>query len=414
MKFVHAADLHIDSPLKGLSSYPGAPVEELRGATRKAFESLVDLCLEQRVDLLVIAGDLYDVDWKDFSTGLYVRSQLGRLRSAGIEVVIVRGNHDAENVITRGLKLPGIHVLNSERPQSIPLEGIGVAVHGQSFARRAITENLARTYPQPVPGLFNIGVLHTSLSGYAAHETYAPCSLAELVEHGYEYWALGHVHERAVLHTRPYVVYPGNLQGRHMRECGPKGVTVVEVDDDEATLSSHTLDHVRFEHARVDVGGVQADTEVLELGKAALESALEDAQGRLVACRMEVAGVTAVHGDLVRDRERLDAELRSIATDVASEQVWLERVTWKTTPVRGAIVSDDAIGETVKVLRHAADDCDTLDRLAERMRPLAVKLPREVREGPDGIDPTDPATLQRLLAEVERTLPSLVAEGRSS
>jgi DNA repair exonuclease SbcCD nuclease subunit len=414
MKFVHAADAHIDSPMKGLAAYPGAPVEAVRGATRQAFESLVALCIDQRVDLLVIAGDVYDGDWKDFSTGLYLRSQLAHLRESGIEVVVIRGNHDAASVITRNLKLPGIHVLRHDRPDSVVLEDLGVVVHGQSFATRSVTENLAAGYPDPLPGLVNIGLLHTCLGGYAEHENYAPCRLEELVARGYDYWALGHVHDRAVLHVDPYVVFAGNLQGRHIRECGAKGATVVEVVDDEIVIEHHTLDHVRWTRVRVDAAAVNDDVEVLERAQAALQSAVQAADGRLLACRIEIDGVTGAHGLLVRDRERLDSELRGLATDVGAEQIWVERISWQTASPRSAAASDDAVGETLKILRRAACDPDTLAMLADGLRPLAVKLPPEVRCGPDGIDPTHPETLARLLADVQRTLPSLLINGNAT
>jgi exonuclease SbcD len=414
MKFVHAADPHLDSPMKGLAAYPGAPVEAVRGATRQAFESLVELCIAERADLLLIAGDVYDGDAQDFSTGLYLRAQLARLRDEGVEVVIIRGNHDAASVITRSLKLPGIHVLSHDEPESIVLENAGAVVHGQSFATRAVTANLAAGYPAPLPGMVNIGLLHTCLGGYAEHESYAPCRLDELVARGYDYWALGHVHERVVLHTDPHVVFAGNLQGRHMRECGAKGVTVVEIADDEVTLRHHTLDHVRWSRARVDAGGASDDVDILERAQAALQSAVEAADGRLVAARIEIDGITAAHGLVVRERERLDSELRGLATDLGAEQVWLEQISWRTRAPRSATVSDDAVGETLKVLRRAAADPDTLAALAEGLRPLAMKLPPEVRLGPDGIDPTDPETLARLLADVEGTLPSLLLERKAA
>lgn len=410
MKFVHSADLHIDSPMKGLSAYPGAPVQEMRGATRRAFESLVGLCVGEGVDLLVIAGDVYDGDWKDFSTGLYFRAQLARLREDGIEVVLIHGNHDAASVITRNLKLPGIHVLRHDRPESVVLEGLGVAVHGQSFATRAVSENLAAGYPDPLPGLVNIGLLHTSLGGYEEHENYAPCRLEELAARGYDYWALGHIHERAVLRSDPHVVFSGNVQGRHMRERGAKGATLVEGVEGELTFSHHTLDHVRWSRVNVDAGGVEDETDVLERAQVALRAAIEDAGGRLLACRIEVGGVTTAHGSLVRDRERLDCELRGLATDLAVEQIWVERIDWQTSAPRSATVSDDAVGETLKVLRSAAANPAALAALADELRALAMKLPTEVKAGPDGFDPTDPETLTRLLGDAERTLPSLLIE----
>lgn len=409
MKLVHAADPHIDSPLKGLSAYPGAPVEAMRGATRQAFESLVALCLDERVELLLVAGDVYDGDWRDFRTGLYLRAQLGRLRESGVEVVLIHGNHDAASVITRKLELPGVHVLRHDRPESVVLERLGVAVHGQSFATRAVTENLAAGYPDPLPGLVNVGLLHTSLGGYAEHESYAPCRLEELVSRGYDYWALGHVHERAVLHAEPYVVFAGNLQGRHARECGAKGATLVEVLDGELALSHRALDHVRWTRVRVDAGGAEDGTEVLGRAQRALQSAIEAADGRLVACRIEVGGITSAHGSLVHEREHLDDELRALATDTGAEQVWVERISWQTCAPRASI-NDDAVGAALKILRSAAADPAVLAALADGLRPLAAKLPAEVRSGAEGIDPSDPATLARLLLDVERTLPSLLVD----
>lgn len=414
MKFVHAADPHLDSPMKGLACYPGAPVEAMRGATRRAFESLVELCINERADLLVIAGDVYDGNWKDFSTGLYLRSQLARLREEGIEVVLIHGNHDAASVITRNLKLPGIHVLPHDKPKSVVLENVGAVVHGQSFATRAVTENLAAAYPEPLPDLLNIGLLHTCLGGYADHENYAPCHLEELVSRGYDYWALGHVHERAVLHVQPHVVFAGNLQGRHMRERGPKGATVAEVVDNELTICHHTLDHVRWTRVSVDAGGASDDVDVLGRAQAALQAAVEDADGRLVAGRVEISGITSAHGALARERERLDSELRGLATDLGVEQVWLERIDWKTAAPRSASAYDDAVGETLKVLRRASEDPDTLAKLAESLRALSVKLPAEVKSGPDGIDPANTEMLARVLAEVQLSLPSMLVERKAA
>jgi exonuclease SbcD len=414
LKFVHAADLHLDSPMKGLAAYPGAPVEAMRGATRAAFESLIELCISERATLLVLAGDIYDGDWKDFSTGLYLRAQLGRLREEGIEIVLIRGNHDAASVITRNLKLPGVHVLPHDRPKSVVLQNVGAVVHGQSFATRAVTDNLAAGYPAPLPDLVNIGLLHTCLGGYADHDNYAPCQLEELVARGYDYWALGHIHERAVLHEHPHVVFAGNLQGRHMRECGPKGATVVEVLDDEITASHRTLDHARWTPVQVDVAGAGDDIDVLERAEAALHTAVGAADGRLVAARIEISGVTTAHGVLVRERERLDSELRGLATDVGTEQVWLERIDWQTSMPRAATVSDEAVGETLKILRAAGQNARAIAALADGLRPLTLKLPAEVKSGPDGIDPTDHETLARVLADVQRTLPSLLVDRRAA
>ena len=232
MKLIHAADLHLDSPLRGLRAHDGAPVERVREATRKAFRNLIDLCLKEQASALLLAGDVFDGDWKDFSTGLFFVKELERLRP--MRVFLVRGNHDAMSEVTRQLRLPPhVHEFSEDAAETIVVDELGLAVHGLSFSRRVTSENLVPRYPAPIPGLFNVGLLHTSADGRPPHQPYAPCHVEELVRKGYEYWALGHVHAHEVLHERPWIVFPGNTQGRHIRETGPKGCVVVGVHGGE-------------------------------------------------------------------------------------------------------------------------------------------------------------------------------------
>ncbi len=204
MKFIHTADIHLDSPLAGLAAYPDAPAERLRTVTRDAFTRLVDVAIEEAVDFMIIAGDLYDGNWKDYNTGHFFCREMGRLNRAGIPVFLLFGNHDADSEMTKKLILPAnVHVFDSRKASTFRIEELKVALHGRSFREAATLENLATGYPRPVEGWLNIGVLHTALEGYAAHARYAPCTLAELVAKGYDYWALGHVHEHAILAASP-------------------------------------------------------------------------------------------------------------------------------------------------------------------------------------------------------------------
>lgn len=232
-QFIHTGDIHLDSPLKGLSGHEGFAAEQIRMATRIAFEQLVTQAIDGQVAFVVIAGDLYDGDWRDFQTGLFFVRQMGRLRAANIPVFVLHGNHDAESQITKKLTLPdNVQVFSYRMPQTFKLADQRVALHGQSFRMQAVTENLAAAYPPPVKGFFNIGVLHTALGGVnGPHENYAPCTLEELVNKGYDYWALAHVHQGGVLHNNPHVVFCGNLQGRHIREAGPKSAQLITVRD---------------------------------------------------------------------------------------------------------------------------------------------------------------------------------------
>jgi len=222
--FLHAADVHLDSPLHGLERYEGAPIDEIRTTTRRAFDNLVDLAINEAVDFVLLAGDLYDGDWKDFNTGLYFVERMGRLRDAGIKVFIIAGNHDAASQITKRLKLPdNVKTFSTRHPERIILDELDVAIYGQGFANRAVTDDLSQAYENGDPQLFNIGLLHTCLDGKPGHEPYAPCKIDGLRSKGYEYWALGHVHKREIITQDPWIVFPGNTQGRHMRETGNKG-----------------------------------------------------------------------------------------------------------------------------------------------------------------------------------------------
>ena len=223
-RFLHAADIHLDSPMRGLEADPDAPIKLVREASRAAFRNLIDTAINERVAFVLIAGDLYDGDWQDWRTGLFFVEQVSRLAAAGIPLIMVAGNHDAASVITRHLRLPEhVTLFPHDRGGRLLLEEYGVAVHGQSFATRAVTEDLSRNYPDPVPDLFNIGLLHTSLTGRPGHENYAPTTVDVLIAKGYDYWALGHVHAREIIHEDPWIVFPGNLQGRQVRESGPQG-----------------------------------------------------------------------------------------------------------------------------------------------------------------------------------------------
>ena len=334
-RFIHTADTHIDSPLRGLNAYDGAPVEALRGATRRAFENLIRLALDEAVDFIVIAGDLYDGDWKDFSTGLFFTRQMARLREAGIPVYVIAGNHDAASVLTRRLSLPdNVHFFSTRAAESKQVAGLPVVIHGRGFPHRAVPENLVPDYPAPVSGLFNIGLLHSSLNGAPGHDTYAPCTLRDLTDKGYDYWALGHVHQPRVLARDPWVVFPGNLQGRHIREAGARGCQLVSVNDSlEVSDAEHRpLDLVRWERVDVDLSASDRfDHAVGQIG-AALRAALPAADGRLLAARITLSGATALHGQLKRNQPRLRAECIAQGQMIAPDALWIEEIEIDTTP----------------------------------------------------------------------------------
>ncbi len=412
MKFLHAADVHLDSPLDGLERYEGAPVEQLRGATRQALKSLVELAIQQRVDFVIIAGDVYDGDWRDYNTGLFFASQMGELNRAGIPVFLIKGNHDAASQVSKALRLPDrVHVFAHNRPETVPLPELEVALHGQSYAERAVTEDLSRGYPAPVPGWFNIGVLHTSATGREGHENYAPCTVEGLRAKGYDYWALGHVHQREILCEDPWIVFPGNLQGRHIRETGGKGCTLVTVERGAITqVRHHDLDVLRWGEVLCDLSGVRDFDAAMAKVRQSLSAHLEAGEDLPWALRMRCTGTTPAHAPLVLKREQFVAECRALAADLSANTVWIEKVKLQTRAPAAATSSledrADALGDLLRFLRDAPVNDALLADLAGDLADLNQKLPGDLNEGPEPLRLDQPATIAALLPEVEALLTS--------
>ena len=402
-RFLHAADIHLDSPVGGLKDYPGPGADRFRTATREAFDRLVDRAIGERVDFLVIAGDLYDGDWKDFGTGLYFVSRMARLHEAGVPVFVLHGNHDAESVLTRRLELPpNVHVFDAGRASTFDLPGLGVALHGRSFPERAVSENLVPDYPEPVKGAFNIGVLHTALEGMSGHARYAPCTLSDLTTKGYDYWALGHVHQAQVLHEHPHVVFPGNLQGRHVRETGPKGVCLVTVHEGEVTaLDTVPLDVVRLSRVRVCVEDTADLARLASRTRSALEAAVSaEADGRLLLCRVVLEGRTPLFADLRSARSHLLAEARAAALGLGEHVAWVDRLSIRASPDTPS-AQHPAFPDLEDLFADASNDPELASRIQADIGGFARRLPHEIRAGcEDGL----------LATTLARDVPTLLAE----
>jgi exonuclease SbcD len=408
-KFIHAADLHLDSPLLGLVRYPGAPAEQIRSATRDALTALVELAVKEGAAFVLIAGDLYDGDWRDYNTGLFFAQQMSLLRNAGIRVYITSGNHDAASQMTRTLRLPAnVTLFPTRQPGTEVLEDLGVAIHGQGFPTPAVTVDLASGYPPAMPNLFNIGVLHTSVTGRPGHEPYAPCTLEGLIAKGYHYWALGHVHQREVLHQDPWVVFPGNLQGRHIRETGPKGCSLVTVADGQVDTVEHVdLDVLRWSLCQVDATGAETAAEVADRATFSLEAELAGSDGRLLAVRLHISGACRAHEELTRRPDHWVNEIRMAASDVGSGSVWLGRVileTTGTTSLEDILAGGGALGSLLRGLQDLSLDDEQLMELTRGFESLHLKLPHELREGPDNLALDRPEYYHRALDEVKKYL----------
>ena len=408
MKFIHAADLHVDSPLRGLDSYDGAPVARLRGASRQALIALVELALEQQVAMVLLAGDIYDGNWADFRTGLFFREQMLRLRRSGILVFMVKGNHDAESQITKQLpEVEGVHVFSAHKSETIDLEALGVAVHGRSFPHRAVPEDLVPLYPDPLPGRFNIGLLHTSLTGREGHDSYAPTSVEVLCDKGYDYFALGHVHAREVVRpSDPRIVFPGNLQGRHAKETGPKGCELVTVEGGVITAAEFVpLEVVRWHQLRLDVSGLSS---VDALARHFVDQAHElvaDARDRLHAVRLVIQGESALHRLEAEQPGSIAAAIQAATQDLEDADIWIEQIRLDLqSPFDRAAMAGraDAVGEVVRLVDAVSTD-------EVQLKAWFTQQLGEMKDLPGALADVDPmtfdvATMRAFLADAEATV----------
>ena len=415
-QFIHAADIHLDSPLRGLEQYEGAPVDEIRLATRKALENLVALALDLKVAFVVIAGDLFDGEWKDYNTGLFFAKQMSRLRESAIPVFVVKGNHDANNKMTRTLKMPdNVHVFSHAKPETFQVDSCGVALHGQSYAIAATTKNLVEDYPNASGNRFNIGVLHTCASGREGHAPYAPCTVADLSAKGYDYWALGHVHNREILSQSPLIVFPGNIQGRHIRETGPKGCTVVTVDDKgTASESFEPLCVLQWESLIVKLDGADSEPEVLGKITEAVVHLVREHVDYPLAVRVELVGACGANELLRSNSEYWINQVRAIATDCASDRVWVEKVKFNTSArcLSSEQVSADgaALGELFALIEEYSSDDELLNSLRKELADIDKKLSVEVKEI---IGWNDESFLRETLQDVQNILNARLGQKES-
>ncbi|MFH2010816.1 MAG: DNA repair exonuclease [bacterium] len=411
-KFIHAADVHLDSPLRGLARYDTAPVEAIRGASRRALENLVQLALDEEVAFVLLAGDVYDGDWPDFNTGLFFSKQMSRLADADIPVFLVAGNHDAVSKISRTLILPdNVTTFAAERAETVVLDGLEVAIHGQSFTRQEVPENLAAGFPE-ARRTFNIGLLHTSLTGRPGHAPYAPCTVGDLQAKGYQYWALGHVHQWEEVSADPPIVFPGCLQGRHARETGPKGCALVKVRSGRvASVERRVLDVLRWSECVVDLDGVETEGALKDRVREAIHREAEAAELRPVAMRVILRGATVMNDTLRSAPHEWAAQVRSLSGELVHHDIWVEKVRIDT---KGRLSLEEVLteGSPLSGLLRAIEELEETPaavpgleaEAAALKKALASKKLGEWMRSEDGFDPEDPAVLKELIHQAKLLL----------
>jgi len=408
-KFIHAADVHLDSPLRGLSKYESAPVEALRNACRKAFENLIDLAIEEKVEFVLLAGDLYDGDWKDYSTGIFLSRQMGRLGKNDIQVFAVAGNHDAANRMTKALDVPAnMKMLSSRKVETIRLDNCSVAIHGRSFGTQHVNENLVAEFGAAEKGMFNIGLLHTSLDGREGHAPYAPCTIDDLRSKGYQYWALGHVHKQEFVSEEPHIVFPGCIQGRHIRETGAKGCVLVTVEDDSVgEIEKCPLDVLRWVYCLVDLTDASDMTEVLERTRMSISNEGASSEGRPIAMRVRFEGATTISNELEAYPERLDQRIKALGAEIAGDDLWIEKVEIATVSkldLDAVLADGSAFGQLLEGILATPSKPEEISGVDDVVSRVRQKIPSEAFGEDSLLNLDEPQTLERLVDEAKQML----------
>ncbi len=375
-RFVHAADLHIDSPFAGIGDADNRVATRLREATYEAFQNLVNLCINQKADFLVIAGDVYDGADRSVRAQLRFRDGISRLAAAGIQSFVVHGNHDPLDGWQSSISWPeGVHIFGVT-PEWKNFEKNGevvAAVQGMSYPTREVTDNLAiRFSPPESSNIFAIGLLHANVGANSAHPNYAPCTVEDLSESGIDYWALGHVHTRQTLkRAAPVIAYPGNIQGRHPNEVGARGALVVDVDPSGASRSEFVaLDVVRWERSEVDISNIETIDSLDSAIRQATDNLSAQAEDRDVVCRLNLVGRGSLHEQLAAGgavEDLLDA-VRGTWSGGGSPWVWVERIVDSTRPaidIESRAKQDDFLGATLKRALLSSIEADEINRLTE-------------------------------------------------
>ena len=386
-RFVHAADLHLDSPLRSLALRNRELADLIGNATRRAFIAIVRLCVDEQVDALLLSGDLYDGEQTSMKTARFLADQIEILHRAGIQVFIIRGNHDALSKITKELDFPESVTIFGGRAGSVAVErNTGtppVVIHGVSFAQAHAPDSLLPKFKPPVEGAVNIGLLHTSLAGDNGHDRYAPCDLADLHRSRFRYWALGHVHARSAVAGAATVVMPGMPQGRDIGEAGSKSVTLATVGADGSILIEDRRTSVaQFERVTVDLAGVEDWRGMAAAISASLGRARDGVASEHLVARLRLTGATPLAWRLRRDGDLLREEAARQAD--ALGKTWIDKLELECTPPltipnQSSLSEADPIDELRRLMGEITDDDAYRAEIADIADDLRVQLPPECR-----------------------------------
>ncbi|KEK24942.1 metallophosphoesterase family protein [Bacillus gaemokensis] len=308
VKFIHAADLHLDSPFKGMEmNVPLSVWERMKQSTFQSFERIIDKAIQVRVDFVLLAGDLYDAETRSLRAQVFVREQMKRLSQYEIPVYIIHGNHDHLGGSWAAIEFPeNVHVFTEPYVEEKTFYKDGellASIYGFSYQQQAVTDNMTAQYTKTSDAPFHIGMLHGSVEGDAEHNRYAPFQIRELKEKGFDYWALGHIHNREILSEEPYIIYPGNIQGRHRKETGEKGAYLVTITEQGTTCSFFSAAEVVWGEAEIRIDELQTVDDLMSACTEVINEWRKEEEGTLLTVVFTGQGLVSSY---LRDEKRVE------------------------------------------------------------------------------------------------------------
>jgi DNA repair protein SbcD/Mre11 len=294
--FIHAADLHLDSPFKGLSTLlPEKIIAKMKDSSFWSLHEVVTTAIKRQVDFVLFAGDIYDSESRSIRAQVKFQEEMVRLEKAGIDVYVIHGNHDYIVANQASLQLPAnVHVFRKQEVEAKEYRKSGehiANIYGFSYASRAVTENMTAYYKKSGNVPFHIGMLHGSVESNTAHSSYAPFSIRDLLEKEFHYWALGHIHMREVVHTEPPIIYPGNIQGRHRKEIGEKGCYYVELEADGSTYEFIPTASIEWKRIDINIEGIEDIQAFVTHCSTILEQERMEGKGTLLSLQFTGYGI---------------------------------------------------------------------------------------------------------------------------
>ena len=377
IKILHTADVHLDSPLRSLALRNVDLRDTVAAASRAAFSRLIDFALSEQVAALLIAGDLFDGKERSARTGAFLTTELDRLRLVGIKVFYIKGNHDAENPITGTLDLPdNVHVFDA-RGGKVKLAD-DVWIHGVSFAERHAADSLLPRFKEPVEGAVNIAMLHSSLAGAPGHDIYAPCSVADLVGMGFDYWALGHIHKRQVHSEAPWVIMPGIPQGRDIGEAGSKSASLLKIENGAIDVVEVPTSVVDFIQTTLDVTEAENDDALRAMLREHLSEQRNEINAPTGVLRVTLKGRPARYWQIVRDRDVWLEQVTDIAR--AMGDIWIDKLLFDLSAPETAEDTVSATNELWSTMEAISSEPGFAAIAQEEVETILQDLPATLRE----------------------------------